>query len=166
MYKNTHTFIFSTCLIMAVVLTAFAFQASWSTFVFNKVGFKLKFPERPLTIDENRQLLAKAQLNVSTFQVAVHYQRTFDLGNAQTLLKESVDGFINPSTDKILLQRDNFKVQSYPAREVRLKTNDGFFILLRTVITEKQLFQFVITSKGKFAEDTLVSTFLDSFTLL
>lgn len=165
MQKKIFTFTFGICLVMATVLTSFAFQTSWSTFIFNKVGFKLKFPERPTTIDENRQLLAKAQLNEHTFQVAVHYQRSFELRNAQTLLKESVDGFINPSTDKVLSRKDNFKVQNYPAQEVRLQTNDGFFIVFRTVITEKQLFQFVVTSKGKFTDDTLIREFLDSFSL-
>ncbi len=166
MQKKTFTSILIISLLLVAVITTFAFQTNWSTFSFSKVGFRMKFPERPTTTDENRLLLAKAQIGTNTFQTAVHYQRSFDLREAETLLKESVEGFINTATDKIISRRDKFKVQNYPAQEVRLQTNDGFFILFRTVITEKQLFQFVITSKGKFAEASLISEFLDSFSLL
>jgi len=167
--KNIAIKPFSFILILSLVFcltTSFTWQQTWGTFLFRSASFKMKFPKLPDATDKDNLLLANVQADGLTFQVAAHYKKNFDLKKASSLLKESIDGFINSGSDKIISQKDNFTVENSPAREVRIQTSDGMYIIFRTVITKDCLFQFVLTSSSGFPAESVSDGFLNSFELL
>ncbi len=151
---------------LLIIMASFTWQENWGTYLFRSASFKMKFPKLPTAIDKDNLLLAKTEENGMNFQVAAHYKRNFDIKKASSLLEESINGFTQKDSDKIVDRKKNMLVAGFPAEEVRIRGNDGMYIVFRTLITKDTMFQFVITSSKGFPNESISKAFLDSFTLV
>ncbi|NJL14858.1 MAG: hypothetical protein HC913_18895 [Microscillaceae bacterium] len=154
------------CLTGLGLLSGFVFQSEWKYYLYAEAGFRIRFPVAPKVAQEQNATVAQIQFQGITYQVAAQYGQRFDLNLAEKLLEESEAGFVDPGQDNIVSRRDNFKVKNYPAKEIRIRTQDGLFIIFRAIITPKCTYQFVVSRNGAFAEAALVTQFFDSFAML
>lgn len=146
-------------------LSGFSGDAEWKLYTFNKASFKMQFPKRPQVTTKNDVLIAKASLDGVGYSVSVILNKEFDLSNAQALLDQSVKGFIDKKTDKVV-DEEYMKIAGYSAKEVRIKTSQGIRMIFRIVLTKNKLYQFVLASPDFFVNNSISKKFLNSFQLI
>jgi hypothetical protein len=152
-------------LLFILMTTHVVLGQDWKAYSFKQASFKILFPSTPKTGEENNTFIAASQFDGMAFRAITHLNRSFDLHNASTLLKESTDAFINKG-DQILKTKENFKVAGHSAREVEVRTADGLKIVFRAVITPTKLYQFAVAGNQNGFKTENAQKFLDSFSVL
>ncbi|TAF98903.1 MAG: hypothetical protein EAZ44_10875 [Cytophagia bacterium] len=93
------------------------------------------------------------------YQVIVKKNQVSEI---QTLLKESINGFIDDENDKIITNQ-NIKVDNYPAKELRLNTSKGKQIIMRVIIAKNKTFMLIVSAPQ--LDETDVKKFFNSFSI-
>jgi hypothetical protein len=139
----------------------------WKTYPFARGSFKIAFPVKPEVQADTEAMLAKAESEEVIYQAMVLLGKNYDLQKANTLLEESIRGFVNPKTDKV--EKKTFlKVEAYTAVEVYVSTQDGSYMVYRAVLTADKMYQLVVAGAqaNKATVNVKSAKFLGSFALL
>jgi hypothetical protein len=155
------TFYLSSCIFfICFALTAQA--QTWQNYDFTAVGCKISFPIAPASAQEGNVWTAQAKQDNNIYQIAVHLNKSYTNANSESVLEESITGFVNPATDHIDKQ-ENLTIDGLPAKQIQASSQDGTYIVFRVIVGKNKLYQLAIMGTNPAKTLTNAQKFLDSF---
>ena len=152
-------------LLACLLLLSLAYPAqaqTWETYKFTQAGCSAMFPEKPDTAQEGDIWTAQAKENDIIYQIVVSAKSSTTANNTTTLLNETINGFINPTTDKIE-KSESLQMNGLPAKQVSVRSQDGTYLILRAVVSDSKLYQIAIAGTNAAQTTTQAQKFLNNF---
>lgn len=135
-------------------------QDAWKTYAYNEVACSLSFPIAPTTAQEDNVWTAQAKSENTVYQVVVYLNKDYNGIQTEAVLKESLEGFINPATDKITKQ-ETLQMHGCPAQKIQIQSQDGTFLVFCTWVGKGKLYQMAVAGTNPAQTISKAQLFLD-----
>ncbi|TAE72921.1 MAG: hypothetical protein EAZ85_08625 [Bacteroidetes bacterium] len=135
------------------------FAQNWQKTKINAWDFEILLPENSQKVIDNDACVLIGKVDNTKYQVIVKKNQVSD---ANVLLKEGIDGFIEEGKDEII-SNEKIKVDNYPAREARLNTFKGKKVIIRVIVAKNKTFMLVVYA-SQIDEDN-ANKFFNSFSI-
>lgn len=145
----------------AYLLAPQAYAQTWGKYSFAQAGCSASFPTEPATAQENGVWTAQAKQDNIIFQIVVYLNKAYTKANSEAVLNESIEGFINPATDKIE-KKENVEIAGLPAQQIQVRSQDGSYLVFRTIVGKNKLYQIAIAGTNPAQTLAQAKKFLDS----
>ncbi|TAH31415.1 MAG: hypothetical protein EAZ06_00380 [Cytophagales bacterium] len=146
-------------LFLFLIIPSINFAQSWEKSKVNNWNFEILLPSNSQQAIDNEACVLIGKEEKHKYQVIVKKNQVSEI---QTLLKESINGFIDDENDKIITNQ-NIKVDNYPAKELRLNTSKGKQIIMRVIIAKNKTFMLIVSAPQ--LDETDVKKFFNSFSI-
>ncbi len=150
------------CLLLLVLGRQVEAQEGWKIYEYPVASCALSFPAMPSTAQEDNVWTAQAKSDNVVYQAVVYFNEDYNPSNAEAVIKESVEGFINPTTDKII-QTERVQMQGLPAQKIQVQSQDGTALVFCTWVGKGKLYQMAIIGNDIASTLRKAQQFLDSF---
>lgn len=137
-------------------------QSTWKNYAYPQASCSIDFPETPTTAKEGDVWTAQTKSENTIYQIVVYLNKQYAKSNAEAILTESLNGFINPATDQIE-KVETLQVFGLPAKQVYVRSQDGSYLIFRTFVSDTKLYQLAIAGTNPAQTVSKSKKFLDSF---
>jgi|GEM_PF-3113416 len=147
-------------LFLSYINNAYA-QSAWQIYQYPKAGCSADFPEQPTTAQERDVWTAQAKSKDIIYQIVVNLNKQYAKNNFEAIIAESIDGFINPATDKIE-KTETLTISNLPAKQVHVRSQDGTYLVFCTIVNNTALYQIAVAGTNMAQTVASAKRFLDS----
>jgi hypothetical protein len=134
------------------------FAQNWEKIKVASWQFQISLPSNAQQVIDNDACVLVGKAEGHKFQVIVKKNEAQASENA--LLNESMNGFVDTQTDKIVSRKD-IKVQNFVGKELNITTNKGKEIVMRTIIAKNKTYLLIVLANN--LDDKNVKQFFNSF---